>query len=68
MQQLFANIDSDYLEMIPQFRLLDQQQLMQRLNTVVNEGGEGLMLHHQAAHYVHGRSDGLLKLKPYQDT
>lgn len=25
------------------------------------------MLHHQAAHYVHGRSDGLLKLKLYQD-
>lgn len=68
MQQLVANIDSDYLEMIPQFRLLDQQQLMQRLNTVVNAGGEGLMLHHQAAHYVYGRSDGLLKLKPYQDT
>lgn len=67
MRQLVENIDSDYLGMIPQFRLLDQQQLMQRLNTVVKAGGEGLMLHHQAAHYVHGRSDALLKLKLHQD-
>lgn len=67
MQQLVATVDSNYLAMIPQFRLVDSQQLMQRLNQVVEAGGEGLMLHHQAAHYVHGRSDALLKLKLYQD-
>jgi len=67
MQQLVAVVDSDYLAMIPQFRVADQQQLRQRLNEVVEAGGEGLMLHHQAALYVHGRSDSLLKLKLYHD-
>lgn len=67
MQQLVFTVDSNYLDMIPQFRLADSQQLMQRLNRVVEAGGEGLMLHHQAAHYVHGRSNMLLKLKLYQD-
>jgi DNA ligase-1 len=67
MRELVAAIDSDYLSMIPQFRVLDPQQLMQRLNQVVDDGGEGLMLHHQAAYYVNGRTDALLKLKLYQD-
>ncbi len=67
MRQLVVTIDSDYLRMIPQFRVTDQQQLMQRLNDVVDGGGEGLMLHHQSAYYVNGRSDALLKLKLYQD-
>lgn len=67
MQQLVAAVDSDYLGMIAQFRVANQQQLMQRLNAVVEAGGEGLMLHHQFAYYVNGRSDTLLKLKLYQD-
>lgn len=67
MHQLVETVDSDYLAMIPQFRVADQQQLMQRLNQVVEAGGEGLMLHYQSAYYVNGRSDALLKLKMYQD-
>jgi DNA ligase 1 len=34
---------------------------------VVAGGGEGLMLHHRDAHYLVGRSDTLLKYKPYDD-
>jgi len=37
----------------------------QRLEAVVARGGEGLMLHHREALYRPGRSDALLKLKPY---
>ena len=40
---------------------------MQTLNKIVVEGGEGLMLHHKDALYHHGRSNNLLKLKPYND-
>lgn len=41
--------------------------LMQRLDMVVRTRGEGLMLHRADAPYVTGRSDALLKLKPWQD-
>jgi DNA ligase-1 len=34
---------------------------------VVRAGGEGLMLHRADAPYLTGRSDALLKLKPWQD-
>jgi DNA ligase-1 len=40
---------------------------MQQLDAVVRAGGEGLMLHRADAPYVTGRSDALLKLKPWQD-
>ncbi len=44
-----------------------RQALQQRLNGVVQAGGEGLVLHRADAPYVTGRSSVLLKLKPLQD-
>ena len=41
--------------------------LQRRLQQVVREGGEGLVLHRAVAPYVTGRSAVLLKLKPQQD-
>jgi DNA ligase-1 len=41
--------------------------LQQRLQAVVAQGGEGLMLHRADAAYRTGRSDVLLKLKPVRD-
>ncbi|MFO6419348.1 DNA ligase [Hylemonella sp. W303a] len=41
--------------------------LMQRLDSTVRAGGEGLMLHRGEATYQTGRSDNLLKVKPFQD-
>jgi DNA ligase-1 len=37
------------------------------LDQVVRGGGEGLMLHKGSAAYRSGRSDDLLKLKPFDD-
>lgn len=37
------------------------------LEQLVASGGEGLMLHHKHARYIHGRSDRLLKLKKFDD-
>lgn len=37
------------------------------LDDVVKKGGEGLMLHRADSLYHSGRSDDLLKLKPWQD-
>lgn len=67
MRVLLSPSPSPYLTLIEQFRVADRTELLARLDTVVERGGEGLMLHHGSARYQPGRSDALLKLKPYQD-
>ena len=56
-----------HLKAVAQFRLADEKSLKIKLNQVVKNGGEGLMLHLASAEYVTGRSDVLLKLKPLYD-
>ncbi|MDD3352218.1 DNA ligase [Zoogloea sp.] len=56
-----------WLQAVEQFRIADRPALQTRLEEVVREGGEGLMLHRADAPYLTGRSDVLLKLKPQQD-
>jgi DNA ligase-1 len=55
------------VELAPQRRVADRAGLARALDAVVAAGGEGLMLHLAAAPYLSGRSDVLLKLKPYLD-
>ncbi|UAW97801.1 DNA ligase [Halopseudomonas nanhaiensis] len=55
------------LRPIRQYKVNDAEELDRRLAAVVAAGGEGLMLHHQAALYRSGRSDDLLKYKQYDD-
>ncbi|WP_374013509.1 DNA ligase [Pseudoxanthomonas koreensis] len=55
------------LAMIAQQRLHTADALDAELARVVAAGGEGLMLHRRDARYRPGRSDALLKYKPYQD-
>lgn len=52
---------------IKQFFPVDRRSLKKRLDEVVRAGGEGLMLHLADAPYETGRSDVLLKVKPWQD-
>lgn|SRR5574343_23690 len=52
---------------IEQSVVASRSALKQRLSEVVQAGGEGLMLHLADAPYETGRSDVLLKLKPWQD-
>ena len=56
-----------YLSVIEQFRVSSHKALLELLDTVVRQGGEGLILHRQSALYSSGRSDDLLKLKPFVD-
>lgn len=58
---------SPYLEMLSQQRLETKTELYQKLDEIVNNAGEGIMLHHQDATYIFGRNPKLLKLKKYQD-
>jgi DNA ligase-1 len=67
MQSLVAKARIPWLQVIEQFRVQDRAELQQRLATVLKQRGEGLMLHRADALYATGRSDDLLKLKPWLD-
>ncbi|MCK7594653.1 DNA ligase [Pseudomarimonas salicorniae] len=67
MRDLVASAAHVHLQMIEQRRLPDRAALDALLRDVVEAGGEGLMLHHGQARYRDGRSDALLKLKPFDD-
>lgn len=56
-----------WLREIPQFAAVDRNKLQKMLADVLAGGGEGLMLHRADAPYETGRSDTLLKLKPWLD-
>ena len=56
-----------WLSEIKQFFPVDRGTLESHLDEVVRAGGEGLMLHLADAPYETGRSDVLLKVKPWQD-
>lgn len=60
-----ANVQ--HLKLIKQFKVRDKNHLKQIMASVVKAGGEGLMLHRANAIYETGRSDALLKLKPFLD-
>lgn len=67
LHELVAQVASAHLEAVAQSRVASEQDLKQRLATVMDQGGEGLMLHHGQALYQGERSNGLLKLKPQED-
>jgi len=67
IRQLVAQANVKWLFEIRQFFVPDRSILKKRLDEVVRAGGEGLMLHLAEAPYETGRSDVLLKLKPWQD-
>jgi len=56
-----------YLQLVAQTRIPQPEALRALLAQVRRQGGEGLMLHRDSALYRAGRSEDLLKLKPYQD-
>lgn len=67
MQEIVAQAQIPWLQVIDQFRVRDREELQQRLAKVLKQRGEGLMLHRADALYATGRSDDLLKLKPWLD-
>ncbi len=67
LQASVAQAAPPWLQVLPQVRVRDKAALKLKLDQVVREGGEGLMLHRADAVWQTGRSDVLLKLKPQQD-
>lgn len=68
IQEIVVAAKWPQLVAVAQFNVADRAALKRKLDQVVRQGGEGLMLHLAAATYVTGRSDVLLKLKPLLDT
>lgn len=66
-QALLEATAIEWLQPVRQFRVDDAAELDARLDRITDAGGEGLMLHHRDARYEVGRSEHLLKYKPYED-
>ena len=67
LQALVQTVNQPWLQALTQTRGSTHADLMQQLDAVVQQGGEGLMLHRAEAHYRAQRSDDLLKVKKHQD-
>ncbi|MCM0148853.1 DNA ligase [Photobacterium galatheae] len=64
---LINTLPLQHIEIVEQKRLNTIQALENWLDEVESRGGEGLMLHQASQRYVTGRTNGLLKLKRFQD-
>ena len=67
MKRLATEVDSPYLKIIEQHTFSSQKSLRLQLQAVLAQDGEGLILHRKTARYASGRSQDLLKLKPFHD-
>jgi DNA ligase-1 len=67
LEQLIAQIDAPWVWAVQQYKVGGDAALKAQLDKVVLGGGEGLVLHRGSSLYRAGRSDDLLKLKPFDD-
>lgn len=67
MNRLRDSHPSPWLQVIEQRQGTTHAALQRQLNAVVKAGGEGLMLHRGEASYRSGRTDDIVKLKPFDD-
>jgi DNA ligase-1 len=67
LKVVVESIHQPWVAMVPQTPATTAADIRHRLRQVVAAGGEGLVLHKGDAPYRSGRSDDLLKVKPYLD-
>ena len=67
MRNIISQNHSPYLQMVQQQRFDNNAQLQQFFEQIINQGGEGLMLHHSNSLYQAGRTTKLIKFKPKYD-
>ena len=67
IRELVGQANVPWLRAIGQSPVVDRSSLQKRMAEIVKAGGEGLMLHRADALYETGRSDTLLKMKPWED-
>ncbi|MCK6390877.1 MAG: DNA ligase [Azonexus sp.] len=67
IRKIVAQVNQPWLQAVVQHAAVDRAKLEKMLTETLKQGGEGLMLHRADALYESGRSDTLLKLKPWLD-
>ena len=67
LQATVAGIGKNWVVAVEQRKLHSEDELQALLKKSVRAGAEGLMLHKGSAPYRSGRSEDLIKLKPYED-
>lgn len=67
IKSIVKQVNQSHIQRVEQFKLNDHQVLLETLDRIVKNKGEGLMLHRGASHYRNSRSDDLLKLKQSND-
>ncbi len=67
LEQIIGSINAAHIQLIQQHKISSHEALMNKLDEIVQQGGEGLMLHRGSSKYINGRTDDLLKLKSYLD-
>ena len=67
MKEITKKSQSKYLKTIKQKEIKNQKTLMRKLDQIVKNGGEGLMLHRKNSKYKATRNNNILKLKTFQD-
>ncbi|MFZ2267601.1 MAG: DNA ligase [Azonexus sp.] len=67
MQEIVWQANVPWLVAVEQFPVADRDALKKRFAETLAAGGEGLMLHLAEAPYETGRSEVLLKMKPWLD-
>ncbi len=65
--ELVKKANSDQLLAVKHHSINSNEDIQNRLNEVINTGGEGLMLRKTDVPYRHGRSSDLFKVKKHQD-
>lgn len=65
--QLVYDLNVSYIKPVIQHRVKDKLELLSLLGRYVHAGSEGVILHRANALFGSGRSDNVLKLKPYMD-
>lgn len=67
MKSLLEPIENKHIQLAEQYRVASHAALMTKLDHAVDNGSEGLMIHHQNAQYKTGRTSDLMKVKRYAD-
>lgn len=66
LRQLLQTVDP-WIRQVKQLQVANKMEVQTIFKQIVNAGGEGVMLNIENGFYTHGRTDNLLKLKPYLD-
>jgi DNA ligase-1 len=68
LKKIVTQMNKPWVQAVVQFKVDSHPALIALMEKMVQDGGEGLMLHRGASVYQGVRSDDLLKVKPHEDS